>query len=181
MSQITNNEEKSIPYPAMTVAEYYFIDDKLKEELRNRTLGLNAHPVIVPILASQNLNSQIAVSFRASLQRKLWSFLIPDGDAEEFLIKTQKEFTENPNDSASFAFFLNPYVQTGLFIGECINLDMALSNGFIKLTEKPGTHKDRYTSVSYANWVISFFDKDLLKEESESDDWTELLGVTMVA
>jgi len=141
---------------------------------------VGAIPVIFPILASQNLNSQIAVSFRSSLQKKLWNFLLPEGEAEDFLIKTNKEFISDANDSENYVRFLMPYTQTSLFIGECINLEMTLVNGLIKLTEKAGNFKDRYSSLSYGNWVISQFDKNLLKETEESDDWSELMGVTQV-
>ena len=108
MSQATPCDERGITFPPITVVglEYDFVDSKLREELQNRTLGLGAIPVLFPILASQSLNSQIAVQFRSSLQKKMWNFLIPDGDAEEFLIKTNKEFTADANDSATTNFFL---------------------------------------------------------------------------
>lgn len=178
LSQLTTNDDRGVDYPPFTVASDTFIEEKLRNDLSARTLGINALPVVYPILASQPLNSQIAVAFRSSLQKKLWNFLLADGDAEEFLIKSQKEFMENANDSVSTAFFLNPYIQTGLFIGECINLDMTLSSGMIKLSEKSGCHKDRYTSVSYANWVINYFDQDLLRETEEVDDFTVLMNMT---
>ena len=178
LSQPTLDDDRGTTYPAMTVANDTFVDGRVRDELQARTLGVNAIPVVYPILASQSLNSQIAVSFRTALQKRLWAFLIPDGDAEEFLIKTNKEFTSDPNDSSSFGFFMNPYIQTGLMIGEAVNLDMSLVGGLIKLTEKAGSHKDRYSSISYANWVISSFDKSLIKESEETDDWSELMGMT---
>jgi hypothetical protein len=178
LSQVTKNEERNIDYNPMTVAEFNFIDDKLKEELMKRTLGINAEPVIYPVLATQNLNSQIAVAFRTSLQKKLWNFLINESDAEEFLIRTNKEFTEDVNDSSSFGFFMNAYVQTSLFVGECINLDMSLVNGLIKLIEKSGSYKDRYSCISYANWLINYLDQDLLKEDDGGDDLSAILAMT---
>lgn len=182
MSQITACDERGIDFPALTVVgnEFDFIEDKLRQELMERTLGLGALPVLFPISASQTLNSQMAVSFRSSLQKKMWTFLIPDGDAEEFLIRTNKEYIKNPNDSNSYAFFLSPYIQTGLFIGECINLDMGLANGLIRLTEKSGCYKDRYSSVSYANWIISQFDKNLLKENEEKDWFSDFMELTQI-
>jgi hypothetical protein len=182
LSQVTRSDERGLDFPPFTVAEYDFIDEKLKEELRGRTLGLNAMPVIFPILASQSLNSQMAASFRSSLQRKLWQFLIPEGTAEEWLTKNNKEFISDSNDSSVFAHFMNPYVQTGFLVSECINLDMTLVNGMIKLTERPGCYKDRFSSVMYMNWIISQFDKDLLKENDDSlSDWDAILGATIVA
>lgn len=185
LTEPTIIDERGITYPALGVVEdlreFDFIKQESKDELRRgHTRSANPLPVIFPISATAEMNSQIASSFRISLQKKLWSFLIPDGDAEEFLLKTQKEFTQDANDSETFSFFLNPYIQTGLFIGECINLDLVLVNGRIKLVEKSGSYKDRYSAVSYCNWVVSFFDHSLLKQEDATDDWSELFGVTQV-
>jgi len=95
------------------------------------------------------------------------------------LIKNIKEFTGDPNDSTAYGFFLNPYVQTGLFIGECINLDMVLVNGLVKLVEKPGSYKDRYSAISYANWFISYLDRTLLRETDEdTDELGSILSMT---
>ena len=179
MTQVTQNEERGIDYPPMTVADHESIDDKLEEELLNRTLGLDAQRVIFPILASASLNSQIAVAFRNSLQKKMWSFLISDNDAEEFLIKSYKDYMTNDAESYR-AFYLNPYLNTTLLIGECVNLDMSVVNGNIKLTEKEGSYKDRYTSVSYLNYIATFFDKDFLKESSNETDWESILAVSHV-
>lgn len=180
LSQVTSHEERGIDFPPFTVVNDPFIDEKVREEMKERTLGINALPIIFPITASQQLNSQIAVAFRSSLQKKLWEFLIPEGEAEVFLTKNNKEFLD-VDDSSTRAFFLSSYVNVGLFVGECINLDMSLVNGLIKLTEKPGNYRDRYTSVSYCNWIISnVFDKFLLKENEELDDWEILMGVTNI-
>lgn len=179
MTQVTQSEERGIDYPPMTVADHEFIDEKLREELLGRTLGIDAKPVIFPILATSTLNSQIAVSFRNALQKKLWSFLVSDNDIEEFLMKSYKDFMTNDSESYR-AFYLNPYLQTTLFIGECVNLDMMLVSGNIKLVEKEGNYKDRYTSVSYLNFIASLFDKDLLKETDDTSDWDALLGVSYI-
>jgi hypothetical protein len=182
LSQVTRSDERGVDLPPYTVAEYDFIEEKLKDELKGRTLGLNALPCVFPILASQSSNSQMASSFRSSLQRKLWQFLLPEGDAENWLAKNNKEFMADANDSTAFSFFMNSYIQTGLFVSECINLDMTLVNGMVKLTEKPGCYKDRFSSVMYMNWIVSQFDKDLLKENDDSlSDWDAILGATIVA
>jgi len=185
LSEPTLCEERGITFPAMTVVDEFFdiIKQDVRDELRNNhTRGVNALPIIFPIQASQALNSQIATYFRSSLQKKLWRFLIVDGDAEEHLIKTIKEFTKDSNDSETSAFYLHPYIQTGLFIGECINLDMTLVSGLIKLTEKPGCYKDRYSCVSYANYIISSqFDKTLLKENDDTDDFSEVAALIQTA
>ena len=56
-------------------------------------------------------------------------------------------------------------------INECINLSMKLLSGNIKLTEDAGSRKDRYTVVSYANFFASLYDKDLIREIDEEDEF----------
>ena len=184
LTEPTVCDDRGITYPALGVVDeiFDFVKPEVRDDLRNNhTRSLNPIPSIFPISASQELNSQIASSFRISLQKKLWNFLIADGDAEEFLTKNVKEFIKDINDSSTFAFFLNPYVNTGLMIGECINLDMSLVGGKIKLSEKAGCYKDRYSSISYCNWVISHFDQELLKENGEEqDDWDIISSLTQV-
>jgi len=180
LSEPTLCEERGVTFPALTVVDEMFdIRDEIRDDLRkNHTRGINALPVIFPISANQALNAQIATYFRSSLQKKLWKFLIPEADAEEHLTKTNKEFTANAMDSETTAFFLHPHVQTGLFINECINLDMSLSNGMVKLTEKSNSYKDRYVAVAYSNLIISsYFDKNLLTEFEDSDDFREIASL----
>lgn len=182
LSEETIDEERGIVYPAMTVVDEYFsiIKQDAREDLRkNHTRGLEAKPIIFPITASQAMNSDIAVSFRSLLQRRMWEFLIPESEGEEYLLKKNKEFLSDPDDSYLRGFFLNPYVQTGLLIGECINLDMKPVNGLIKLVEKPGSYKDRYSTISYVNYVIAKeFDIELVKQKEDKDDLEAMVALS---
>jgi len=184
LSENTMDEERGETYPPFTVVDENFtsVSDAVREELRHRTRGVNALPIIFPMSASQDLNSQIAHSFRTSLQKKLWKFLVLDGDAEEFLIKSKnKEFVDPNRDSSVYAFYMNPFLQTGLAISECINLDMALVSGKVKLVEKPGCYKDRYSALSYVNFFVSQeFDSELLKEKEEENDWDIISGLFQI-
>ena len=183
LSEPTLCEERGITFPPLGVVaeEFDLIKTEVRDELRyNHTRGLNPLEVIFPISGTPGLNSQMATSFRSSLQKKMWKFLIPDGEAEEFLIKSNKEYVANANDSETTAWFNAPYVQTGLMIGEAINLDMTIVSGLVKLTEKAGCYKDRYTAVLYANHVISFFDRYLIQETEELDERSILLGITQI-
>jgi hypothetical protein len=184
LSENTICDDREITFPPFTVVdeEYSMVKQEVRDDLRNNhTRGLNAIPVIFPISASLDLNSQIANSFRISLQKHLWKFLINDGDGEDYLIKHVPEFISNIDDSESYAFFLSVYVQTSLFISECINLDRKVIGDKIKLVEKPGCFKDRYSAISYANYVISTeFDKLLLRETDDSDDWDIISSLTQV-
>jgi len=181
LTQTTQHDERGVILDAMTVVgeEFDFIESKVRDDLRERTLSLGAKPVIFPITGTPTLNSLMASLFRSALQKKLWQFLIPENIAEEWLAKNIKEFTNNVNDVDVANFYMQPYVQTSLMIGECINLDMSLLNGIIKLQEKSGAYKDRYIAILYCNYIVSFFDKNLLKEEKEINSWDIIKEITL--
>ena len=48
-----------------------------------------------------------------------------------------------------------PYVQTSLMINELVNLEHEVKNGNIKISEKSGMRKDRYSSLGYNYWVLN--------------------------
>lgn len=180
MSSMTVNAERGIEYPAFTVANNSAIDEKLWDELQGRTLGVNALPVVFPISATSKLNSDIAVAFRGALQKKLFDFLATDLDAEDYLVRTNKEFLQTADDLSLRTWLLHPYVQTNLLVSECLNLETSILNGVIKLDEGSGL-KDRYTAVSYLNWFVStVLDRDLLRQDDNRSDEEAMLGVTMV-
>jgi len=171
------NEERGIQMPAFTVMNRAEIAQKTRDELIEKTRGTNALPIIFPISGTSELNSDINVAFRSSLQKKLWSFLIDDIEAEEFLIRNSKEYFLDTKDSTIQSFMLHPYFQVNLFLSECLNLEMKMVNSLVKLDEGNG-RKDRFSSVSYLNFLCSIFDKDLLREDSEEDDWSIIAGLT---
>jgi hypothetical protein len=177
---ITKDSERGLEYPAMTVMPHESIEDSTYQELYNRTLGVNALPVIYPISATAKLNSIIAVEMRDKLQKKMWGFLVNETEAEDYLIKSKpSEFLKN-DDPEAHSFFMHPYIQTSLFVNECINLSMQLSAGNIKLVENPGNRKDRYTSVSYANHYISYLDAELMKQGTPLSEWEAIESMTFV-
>lgn len=168
----TDDPERGIKYQAMTIYPHSTLEDKVYDELSSRTTGLNARPCIYPISASARANSEIAVIFKDRLKQKMFSFLVDEQEAESFLMDNNKEVLVADDELGVKAFFKAPYVQTTLFINECVNLTMTINSGNIKLEEISGGRKDRYSCVSYANWFASFFDIDLLKEtENDDDDW----------
>lgn len=173
------NEERGIQIPAFTVMDIPEIDEKLKTEMRDNTLGMNAIPIIFPISATANINTEMHVAFRSSLQKKLWAFLVDDVEAERFLVQTNKDFFNN-DDEGMKAWLLHPYVQTNLLVSEAINLEMQMVGSNIKLTEGAG-RKDRYSSIIHGNYLISILDKKLLKEGDSGDEWETLMNMTLVS
>ena len=54
-----------------------------------------------------------------------------------------------------------PYIQTTFMIDELINLSHDTSNGLIKVKEKSGMRKDRYSSLEYGYHVVQELSKKL--------------------
>lgn len=180
LSSVTKDEVRGVEYPAYTVMNHDKIDTRVSEELTGRTLSQNAKECIFPIFANSALNSEIAVSFRTRLKKKLVYFLVDDNTEEEFLIKAGNKDILDQDDTGIRAYLLQPHLQTTLLVNECIALEMVLMNGNIKLVEPEGARKDRYTSVSYLNYYVSLMDTELLKDKYIGDDEEEFLSFARI-
>jgi len=167
LGQITKDSERGIEYPAWTVMPDITISNDQFEELSKRTLGVNAIQNIYPISANAKLNSIMAVEMRDKLQKRMFGFLVDEMSAEDYLTRSsyKKEFLDQGDINAK-SWFLAPYVQTSLLVNECINLSMTMSIGNIKLSENPGSRKDRFSSLLYGTHYASILDQELLKEDN---------------
>jgi len=167
---LTNDPERGIEYPAMTVMDHPTLESSYAE-LAERTTGLNALPIIYPITGTSKLNSDIAVAMRDRLNKRMWGFLVDESNAEDYLIKSPYRSEFINQDVTAKSFFLAPYTQTSLLVNESVNLEMSMLSGHIKLSEIPGQRKDRYTSISYANYYAELLDRELIRDEDNSDEF----------
>lgn len=168
LAVITKDEERGLEYDAFTVYEHKSLSKSLIEELKEKTLAINAKPIVYPIMAGARDNNDIAVNFRDKLQRGMCSFLIDENDGEDYLTKKNKDFARNQDINLK-VWYLHPYRQFSEMINETINLEYSMSGGNIKLETVGSSRKDRYTSCSYGGWFISLLEQDLLKEKKSED------------
>ena len=168
LAVITKDEERGIEYDAMTVFEHKSLEKSLIDELKEKTLAMNAKPVIYPIMAYAKLNSDIAVEFRDKLQKNMISIPIPEVDAEDYLNGKVKEYM-NTTDVNIRTWYIHPYRQFSEMINETVNMEFSIVSGNIKLETIGSARKDRYTSASYGNYFASLLEQDLLKEKDNSD------------
>ena len=61
-----------------------------------------------------------------------------------------------------------PYLNTTLLINELINLKHETVGNNVKLTEKHGMRKDRYSSLAYNYYVATQMEKELRKRDVAS-------------
>lgn len=180
LTGVTKDEVRGKEYDAMMVMRHDGVDEKVYQELKERSLTPNAKECIFPISGTGPLNSKIAVALRDRLKKKLLSFIIDDNAEEEFLIKTNNKDILDQDEPEMRAYLLASSIQTTLMINECIALDMSVISGNIKLQEPSGGRKDRFSMLAYLNFVCSLEDPLLLKEESEEDEWEQVFNSTFV-
>ena len=58
-----------------------------------------------------------------------------------------------------------PYIQTTLLVYELINLEYEIKGTNVKITEKSGMRKDRYSSLAYNYWVQCQLEREMLRKQ----------------
>ena len=61
-----------------------------------------------------------------------------------------------------------PYINTGLMVNELVNLDYEATNNVIRVHEKPGARKDRYSSVSYNYYIAQQIERSMVKKYAKT-------------
>lgn len=128
----------------------------------------NAPAVIFAINASQQLNSDIAYSFRRSLLERRAEFLINYNLAKETILNENEEYKNEFNIEVQFEYE-RPFLETQSMISECAELlyEKSPQTGAVKIYEQGGNRKDRYTSCSYGGYFFDQLELDLLTDSEE--------------
>lgn len=161
---ITDVESGEI-YPALSCCN--------NSDMAERSINRNAKKAIWAINGSAKFNSDCAIALREGFKSGKIRLLMTEYDGEKLLKSTLKGF-ERMRLEEQMEFTL-PYINTTLLINELINLQYESNNGLIKIFEKGGMRKDRYSSLSYNYWVACQLEKDIRKRASCSNDDTEEL------
>jgi hypothetical protein len=137
------------------------------DELAKRCMYPNAPKVIYAIQGAQDLNSDIAMKFRDALKRGKIKLPVVENEAEDFL-NSSKSFEKLPMDLKQR--FRMPYLHTTLMINEIVNLEAeVLDNGRVKIKEKNGARKDRFSSISFLNYYCSELEIKQRKQKTNID------------
>lgn len=144
-------------YPALTCR-----NDKVMAE---RCRVDNAPAVIWSIKASSEFNSRACTLLRSGFQNEKINLLVSDEIANEILKDKFKSYNKMP--AWEQLEYKMPYVQTTLLIYELINLEHEIKGTNIKIKEKSGMRKDRYSSLVYNYWVQCELERELQKKTSK--------------
>jgi len=149
------DEERQLTYEAWSC-----IND---ERMAERSRDPENNKVIYSIKATQKMNSDMAVLLRDCMKRGKIRFLTDEAEGNEIL-DGSKGFHKLSVEEQFL--FQAPYYQTTAFCNETINLDYEMSNGNVRVKEASGMRKDRYSSVSYGNYIANEIEREMLKQDT---------------
>lgn len=127
-------------------------------ELSDRCKVKGAPKVIYAIKANGRSNNDMCVALRSGFQNGYINLLTEPDTAKEKLSKIKGFSKLSVNDQDKLTL---PYIQTSLLIEELTNLEHDFNNGLIKVRERSGMRKDRYSSLLYGYYVVQELSKKL--------------------
>ena len=142
-------------------------------DLEDRCKVKNAPKVVYAIKANARSNNDMTLALRAAFQNGYLNLLISETNIEEKLSKIRGYGKLSEVQQVAMRM---PYIQTTLLINELINLTHDTSNGLIKVKEKTGMRKDRYSSLQYGYALIQELAKGL-KPKTDTDDLLKQLTI----
>ena len=143
-------------------------------ELSERCKVKGAPKVIYAIKANARSNNDMCISLRAGFQNGYINLLASDNNIEEKLSKIRGYSKLSDMQKAKLKL---PYIQTTFLIDELINLSHDTSNGVIKVKERAGMRKDRYSSLQYGWYVVQELSKKLKPKRQQSDNLVSQLTI----
>ena len=131
----------------------------------------NAPKVIWSMKASAALNNELCIQLRSGFQKGKINLLVSEFDAEEILKDKIKGFSKlTPYEQLQYKL---PFIQTTLLVYELISLEHEIKGTNIKIIEKSGMRKDRYSSLAYNYWVQCQLEREMLHKPKTGFDASE--------
>lgn len=150
-------------YPALSCCNDKVMAERCKVD--------NAPKVIWSIKASASFNNEICTLLRSGFQNGKINLLVSEFEAEEVLKDKIKGFTKMP--AYEQMQYKLPYIQTTLLVYELINLEYEIKGTNVKITEKSGMRKDRYSSLAYNYWVQCQLEREMLRKQKNGFNASE--------
>ena len=139
-------------------------------EIASRCSDKNAKKVIWAIMGNSQFNSDVAIGLRSGFQQGRIHLLQSEYSCEDQLRKLYKGYDKmSPTERAALQM---PYINTGLAVNELVNLGYETVNNVIKVKEKSGCRKDRYSSLSYNYYIAQQVERGLEKKNRKPTSLT---------
>ena len=135
------------------------------QEMAARCTTTGADKVIWSIKASPKLNSDCAVLLREGFRSGKIRLLMTEYDADVVMSEIKGYKSLSPSEKVKLQM---PYVHTTLLINELVKLQHEESGGRVRVYERSGMRKDRYSSLSYNYYVALQLESKLGKKRSNN-------------
>lgn len=120
----TEDIERDTKYPPMSCFN--------KEDKKERCGYKESIPIVYGVVANEQLNNDIAVTLKASLEKGTINFLVNDFEAKDYLNEKRNFLTVSPEEQVRLMY---PYIQTTLTQSEIAKLQAEITRYGIKLVE----------------------------------------------
>lgn len=147
--------ETGMVYPALSCCNDKIMAERCKVD--------NAPKVIWSIKASASFNSEICTLLRSGFKQGKINLLVDDDEAEGILADKIKNYSKMP--AGEKLSYTAPYLQTTFLVYELINLQYEIKGTNIRIIEKSGMRKDRYSSLAYNYWVMCQLEREVLRKQ----------------
>ena len=142
-------------------------------ELAARCTDIEA-PKALYVINNQTarFNSECAFLLREGFRSGKIRLLMTEYEAEDMLSEIKGWGGLSPTEKMNFKL---PYINTTMLVDELINLKYEDTQNGVKVYEKSGYRKDRYSSLSYNYWVATQLEDQYRQRRKGSFDISDLM------
>ena len=144
------------------------------DNMASRCKVKNANRCVWCIKASPEFNSTAATSLRAGFKNGNINLLASEFKAEENIKKTKGFSKMSESEQTKLKM---PYVQTSLLINEMINLEHEIVNNKVKIKERSGMRKDRFSSLEYNYYVTQVISLKIKPKNTDINNLKKMIAV----
>lgn len=166
LTKETYDEERNITYPAWNVCQdkgLQISSDIVINDKVQRVIDINGEPIIIPIKATSEINTNMHLSTRQNLKDGKFNFLKDESEMEMIFAEKDKKWLMYTSEKR--ADILMPFVETRFMVNEAISLNTEIKPDGIKVKEDRSATKDRYMALA----MFSLF-SDKLENKYQSDE-----------
>ena len=132
-----------------------------KENELDVEMGKGGLPVIYAIKPTETSNNNCCVWLKNAFASRKIRLLIDESEKRTDYTKDKKFFTDPEYSALQIA----PFIQTSQFVFETLNLVYEVRDkGNIAVREQGRNRKDRYSSLSYANYLAELIENEKYKK-----------------
>ena len=140
------------------------------EEINRRCKVKNAPKKIWAMLANNDINSQCALTLREEFRQNTIRLLAHEENFDEDLGQLAGFSRLKLEDKLRIKA---AYINTSLAVNELINLETEVKGNYVRVREKSGCRKDRFSSLSYNIWLANLLEKEHASSKNKPKNFDE--------